>query len=189
MLHLQQAVLGKEWARSVLSNVTANELQYHTLIENIEYSLQQTTKHEVAKANNSEGSSSLRTPRWKSTNFVGQGQYGTEPTSRNSIALKNHGNHRCSLGNGPRQYPYPKERWPRKQSPDRDSLTFHNCGKVGCRWFRCKEPLDMQQVVRNRMKSANRNSTSPKVNIADDVDDLAQDMMDTLILSQEEEEE
>ena len=47
----------------------------------------------------------------------------------------------------------------------------------------------MQQVVRNRMKSANRNSTSPKVNIADDVDDLAQDMMDTLILSQEEEEE
>lgn len=86
MLHLQQAVLGKEWARTVLSNVAANELRYHTLIERLEYALQQNTKHRAASHSDIAGNSNqLRTSRWKITNFARQGRYGSEPSSHSIV--------------------------------------------------------------------------------------------------------
>lgn len=86
MLNLQQAVIGKEWARTVLSNVSANELKYHTLIERLEYALQQSTKHQAATANTpAAAGNQFRSSRWKSTKFAGQGRYANEPRSRDRL--------------------------------------------------------------------------------------------------------
>lgn len=91
MLHLQQAVLGREWDRTFFSNVSVKELKYQTLIERLEYSLQQCREHQEASIENfAGGTSSLRSSRGKSVNFAGQARYAREPQSRASIVSKHH---------------------------------------------------------------------------------------------------
>lgn len=182
MLHLQHAVLGREWARTVLSSVSANELKYHTLIERLEYSLQQTTKHqEAALGSSRDNTNQLRSSRWKATNFPGQARYAREPRSRASIVPK-YPQHDRGF------HTYPKGNWPRPQT-NRAPLLCHNCNKPGCRWYKCKEPLDMKRVIQNRMKTsqkAGRPGSSSGVNMTNIVDDFAQDineLMETLLVS------
>lgn len=179
-LHLQQAVLGKDWARTVLSNVTANELRYHNLIERLEYSLQQWAKHLSAHSRAPHyNSNQIRSTRWKATNFAGQARYGREPRSNASIV--------------PKQFNrdgrvYPKEHWPQRDNR-KDLLTCHNCGKTGCRWFKCKEPVDMKRVLRNRMHAAQENTRrrgSFGINFNKICDDLARDMMEIMLTSTED---
>lgn len=165
MLHLQEAVLGRDWSRTVLSNVSANELKYHGLIERLEYALHQTTKYNAASHGTTTGGNSLRTTRWKSTNFAGQGRYGNEPSSRNSIVPKYQTNRGAPRSSHNR--PYPKYNWPRKRS-GRSPMTCHNCGKDGCPWYKCKEPLDINRVLRNRIQTTQGSGsarTSSRVNI------------------------
>ena len=165
-LHLQQAPLRKEWPRTVLSNATENELRYHNLIERLEYALQQSAKHLSAPTCAPHyNSKQIRRSRWKATNFAGQAPYGREPKSNSSIV--------------PKQYNrdsrvYPKENWPQRNS-GKDLLTL-----PGCRWFKCKKPVDMKRVLRNRMPTAQRSTRSRgsfAINLNEIFDDLAQDMI------------
>lgn len=167
------------WARTVLSNVTANELKYHILIERLEYSLQQSARHQTASLETASNSgSSLGSSRWKNTNFAGQARYAREPTSRASIVPKEY--HRTRA--------YPKATWTQRAA-GHSTLTCHNCGRHGCRWYKCKEPLAMKRVAQNRLKAANnRPGSVSRVNVTDVADALAQDIcdaMETLLVSDE----
>lgn len=72
MLHLQQAIIGREWAKTVLSNVSASVLSYHTLIELLEYTLLHQLKYDgVAKTGAAGSNSHFRMSRWKWANFAG----------------------------------------------------------------------------------------------------------------------
>lgn len=183
MLHLQEAIVGKEWAKTVLSNVSANELKYHTLIERLEYSLQQHQK--FSAASHSEGRhNDLRTSRWKSINFAGQGRYGNEPSSRNTIVPKqpHYGANRFS-----HRGQYSKGHLPRQRFSSA-SLACHNCGKPGCRWYKCTQPLDMHRVAKNKLKYANEKSrgmTPSTVHLAEVAKELGEDIMEAMVSSQD----
>lgn len=183
MLHLEQAVLGRKWARTVLSNVTANKLKYHTMVERLEYSLQQTTKHQATYIESSAGSSTtLRSSCWKSTNFAGQGLYGREPRSRASIDPRPPP-HLQSAQNQNRIHP--NKAWSRRRTENPD-LTCHNCGNTGCPWYRSTKPLDMKRVAQNRLKTAAGRSGLARANITYVAASLAQDLsedMETLLVS------
>lgn len=183
MLNLQKAVLGKESARSVLSNVAANELQYNQLIERLEYALQKLAKHQAASPGASNiTTNQLRSNRWKAINFSGQGCYANEPRSRASIVPRHY------PSSFPRNAPnrkYPKDRWSRNRT-SRPPLTFHNCRNTGCRWYKCKQPLDMKRVLRNRMQArqgGNGREASSNVNINEVIDDLTEEIAETMLTS------
>lgn len=184
-LHLQQAVVGRDWARTrtVLPNVSANQLNYRTLIKRLDYSLQKSEKHREASVHEPTLGNSLVTALWKSTTFVGQVRFTNIPRSRNSIVPKHVSN--SQDGRDSYRRIHPRETWPRGNLGSFNS-TCHNCGKVGCRWYRCKEPMDMPRVIRNGMAMTRHPSSGRSlsgVNLTEAIDDLANEMMETMMVS------
>lgn len=183
-MFLQTAVKGRNWAFIVLSNSYGPSLKYKELVDQLENAQQQSVVHAISGENTTPPE--FRQSRWRTpvnTNYAGQGRYARTPTSSRSIVPRS-GVHTRSPPPGTFGDIALQRKFNAPYSSPKVG-TCHNCGLPDCRWFRCKQPLDMERVMENRRKArSHKNSTgSARVNTADIVHELSSELSEALLLS------